>query len=270
MSRWIVFSLAIAMMLVVAACESDDATDDVDTTTDDTVELQTDDAADDTEATTPEDDDADLGAVTEDDDAAPTEDDSNDEVPAPADDAVPADDAIPGDDAVDPEIAQPGDQPGMFFGITFDEANDLTDFELREPAALPEDYELQSIVGVAAPDATPEEAENEATTVVMIYASLPDEDDDEDAAMTEQPHGTPIEFSQSSVAQGFDQIPEEIEQETLDIDGREVIRIIMPDMTGQEIVGYLWQDGDIYFSLATFLGQDLDDESLQQMIASIP
>ncbi len=249
-------------MLVVAACDMNGDDDAVDDIPDDTTTAPLDDdPADDEDMVVPEDDDAVEPA---DDDAVGI--DEQDDAPVEQDDEMAVDDEVvidPEDEeAVDPEDLQPGEDQGMFFDLTVAEADELTEFSLREPDSIPENVEMQTIMGMGSMEAEPEEMGDEAVTVTFAYAQPPEE---------EMMQGLPVEFTQSSEIDMSEGLPEETDQEQVTIGDRDVTRIqVIDEASGQEVLGYLWQEDGIYFSLLAILGDDLSESELEDMIASIP
>jgi hypothetical protein len=277
-SRFALLLLSSALMLVVAACDTsdDDATDDL---TDDTTELPADDGINDTDdfdATNgdddivmPEEDDDALGAEGDDavetDDEFATEPEDGAEGVDPEDDAMTQDDEMAFDDedaAVDPEDMQPDPNQGIFFDLTAEEANDMTEFNVVEPEYVPEGLEFQSIVGMAAMDAEPDEMDNEqAATITFAYQQPPED---------EMVPGLPVEFMQSTEIDMSQGLGEEADTEEMTIGDREVTRISVVQEMGDEIIAYVWNENDVHYSLAAILGDELAEEELEEMIASIP
>jgi hypothetical protein len=250
-------------MLIVAACDT--ATDDeTEPVTPENGQEEIDDTDQDT--TLPEDDDQDVvgtedddqdlvgqdDGVAEDDDAAMTDDEA----------AFEPGDEVPNGDAIDPEDLDPGAQPGVFPGLTLDEANELATFSVVEPESVPESLDFQEIVGWASPEVVMEDPENEeVTTVAFTYLQ---------AAASDDEPAMPVELTQSVDIDMREGLPPETEQEDVSIGDREVTRIEMADPSGFEILAYLWQDGDVNFALAAILGEELQESDLEDMIASIP
>lgn len=266
-------------MLIVAACDTngDDATDDL---TDDTTELPADDGAangEDDFAAPEEADDAlgaeDDAAVEADDDiAAQPEDDAEGMEPEddaegtePDDDPMAQDDEMAFDDedaAVDPEDMQPDPDQGIFFDLSAEEANDMTEFNVVEPEYVPEGLEFQTIIGMAATEADPEEMdEDEAATITFAYQQPPEE---------EMAQGLPVEFMQSSELDMSEGLGAEADTEEMTIGDREVTRISVVQEMGEEVIAWVWNENDVHYSLAAILGEDLPEEELEEMIASIP
>jgi hypothetical protein len=274
-SRFALLLLGSALMLVVAACDAngdDDAADDV---PEDTTTAPVDDGVDDqNDALTEEDDDVTRTQDAEvgddpDSDAIPTEDDEDQVEGTETDDAAMQDDEVAFDDdeaVVDPEDMEPEQDPnqGMFFDLSVEEANDLTEFEVREPEHVPEVLELQTIMGMASMEATAEEngeIEEEAATITFAYQQPPEE---------EMMQGLPVEFMQSTEIDMSEGLGPDAEQEQITVGDREVTRISLMAETGDEIVAYVWNEDEIHFSLAAILGGELEESDLEEMIASVP
>jgi hypothetical protein len=274
-SRFALLLLGSALMLIVAACDvngDDDAADDV---PEDTTTAPVDDGVDDqNDALTDEDDDATRTQDAEvgddpDSDAIPAEDDEDQVEGTETDDAATQDDEVAFDDdeaVVDPEDMEPEQDPnqGMFFDLSVEEANDLTEFEVREPEHVPEVLELQTIMGMASMEATAEEngeIEEEAATITFAYQQPPEE---------EMMQGLPVEFMQSTEIDMSEGLGPDAEQEQITVGDREVTRISLMAETGDEIIAYVWNEDEIHFSLAAILGGDLEESDLEEMIASVP
>lgn len=257
MTRFTLLLLGSALMLMVAACDAggDDVTDDP---ADEPTEEQASDSGNgDTDVATPEDDAETDGTATEETEES---DDSNDEGES-GDTATPENgDTAEGEGTPGPEATQPANE-GIFFDLSFEEANELTDFDLREPEEVPEDIEFQTITAFASPEATGEQLSEEATTVTMSYTQPTSE---------EMPQGLPLEFTQTSEMDMTEGLPEEAEQESVSIEDRDVTRVTLSQQGGEEIVAYMWQDGDIYFSLAAVMGPELEESTLESIVASVP
>jgi hypothetical protein len=268
--------LTAALMLVVAACDTngDDAADDL---TDDTTELpaddttngeddfaapeETDDAAGVDDSATVEDDDA---AAMENEDEAAVEPEDDVEGTEPQDDEMAQDDEVAFDDeeaVVDPDDMQPDPNQGIFFDLTAEEANEMTEFNVVEPEYVPEALDLQSIVGMAAMDADPEASADEAATITFAYQQPPEE---------EMVPGLPVEFMQSTDIDMSEGLGAEAETEELTIGDREVTRISVVQEMGDEIIAYVWNENEVHYSLAAILGEELTEDELEEMIASIP
>jgi hypothetical protein len=234
-------------MLIVAACDMDDDDNDINGVTDDTTEIPTDDDdIEDTDVVVPEDDDDAVGV------------DPQDEALEPADDeAIEFDD----EEALDPEDMQPGEDQGLFYDLTFDEAQDLSPFELREPAVEPESIEFQSIMGMASPFADEEERAEQATTITFMYIQ---------AAEDEMQQPLPVEFTQTVDMTMDEAVPPEAEQESVAIGDHDVTRVQMMSETGDEIIAYMWEDGDVLLYVAAILGAEHEESELEDMVASVP
>jgi hypothetical protein len=152
-------------------------------------------------------------------------------------------------------------QPGMFFDLTFEEADDISPFALRQPEEVPENIELHMIMGMASPDAPDEVAEEEATTITMSFIQAPAD---------EMSQAIPMEFTQSSELDMRDGLPDEAEQEERSVGDHEVTRVVIADPSGEQVVGYMWEDDGVFFALATFLTEELDEAVIEQMVASVP
>jgi hypothetical protein len=153
---------------------------------------------------------------------------------------------------------------GMFFDLSVEEANDLTEFEVREPEHVPEVLELQTIMGMASMEATAEEngeIEEEAATITFAYQQPPEE---------EMMQGLPVEFMQSTEVDMSEGLGPDAEQEQITVGDREVTRISLMAETGDEIVAYVWNEDEVHFSLAAILGGELEESDLEEMIASVP
>jgi hypothetical protein len=252
-SRFAVLLVGSALMLIIAACDMNDDDNDIDGTADDTTELPINDGdADDTDIVVPEDDDA----VTPDDDEAidPADDDAIDSA---GDEAVGTDD----EEALDQDAIEPGPEQGMFFDLSFDEAQDLSPFEVREPGDVPEGVELQAIIGMASPEADEDERSEVATWITFSYVQAPTD---------EMQQGLPVELTQTTEMDMSEGLPPEAERDEIMIGDREVTRVQIAAETGDQIIAYMWQDGDVYFSLAAILGPDLEESELEDMVASVP
>jgi hypothetical protein len=281
--------LASALMLVVAACDANGDDEEADNGTEDTTtqpadEETTEDPAGEEDVVVPEDDEessteaegddvaedpADDAAESE-DDAAETEEDMNgaesedgEDTDENGDVAVEGEDgAEPGDEeAVDPEEMEPDPNQGMFFDLSVEEANEMTTFEVREPAEVPESLEFQTIMGMASMEASEEELEDEAATITFAYQQPPDE---------EMMQGLPVEFMQSTEIDMSEGLGPDAEEEQVTIGDREVTRITMMAETGDEIVAYVWNEDEVHFSLAAILGGELEEADLEAMIESVP
>lgn len=275
MSRFGLMLLSAALMLVVAACDTngDDTADDP---TDDTTELPADDATngeddfaapEETDDAVGADDDAvaeeDLTAA-ESDDEAVTDEEDDVEGTEPADDQVGQDDEVAFDDeeaVVDPDDLQPDPNQGIFFDLTADEANDMTEFNVVEPDYVPEALQFQSIIGMASMDADPEAMEDEAATITFAYQQAPEE---------EMAQGLPVEFMQSTEINMSEGLGPEVDTEEMTIGDREVTRISVVQEMGDEILAFVWNENDVHYSLAAILGDGLSEEDLEEMIASVP
>jgi hypothetical protein len=275
-SRFALLLLGAAMMLIVAACDAngdDEAADDL---TEDTTELPADDngvdGQDDVAIPEEDEDQAQTGdAEVADDpasDAVPAEEDDDVEGTEP-DDAAGQDDEVAFDDdeaAVAPEDMEPEMDPnqGMFFDLSVEEANDLTEFEVREPEHVPESLEFQTIMGMASMEAQADqegEMEEEAATITFAYQQPPDD---------EMMQGLPVEFMQSTEIDMSEGLAPDAEQEQITIGDREVTRISIMTEAGDEILAYVWNEDEIHFSLAAILGGELEESDLEAMIESIP
>jgi hypothetical protein len=267
--------LASALTLLIAACDAngdDEAADDV---TDGTTEMPADDDAgvdgQDDIAVPEADDDAissepgDDAAPADDSEATEPADDTEATAPDDEEFAVPEDDEEFDPEAVDPDDIQPDPNEGMFFDLTVEEANDMTEFEVREPGHIPEMLEFQTIMGMASMDAQLEEEgemdEDEAATITFAYQQPPED---------EMMQGLPVEFMQSTEIDMSEGLTEEAEQEQVTIGDREVTRISIVTEAGDEVLAYVWNEDDVHFSLAALLGGELQESDLEAMIESIP
>jgi hypothetical protein len=276
-SRFALLLLGAAMMLIVAACDTNGDDDAVDDVTDATTEMPADDngvngqddiaVPDETDDQT-QTEDAEVG----DDpatDGVPAEEDDEVEGTEP-DDATGQDDEVAFDDdeaAIDPEDMEPEEMDpnqGMFFDLTVEEANDITEFEVREPQHVPESLEFQTIMGMASMEAQVEEngeMEEEAATITFAYQQPPED---------EMMQGLPVEFMQSTEIDMSEGLAPDAEQEQVTIGDREVTRIAIMTEVGDEILAYVWNEDEVHFSLAAILGGELEESDLEAMIESIP
>lgn len=273
--------MSVALMLVVAACDAngDDTADD---STEDTTELPADDAANGEEdAATPEEtedamgtedealgeEDEDLTAAEGDDEASTEPEDEADGAGAETeseDEEIAQDDEMAVEDeeaVVDPDDMQPDPNQGIFFDLTSDEANEMTEFDIVEPEYVPEALEFQSIIGMASMSADPEAMEDEAATITFAYQQAPEE---------EMTPGLPVEFMQSTEIDMSEGLGPEVETEQLTIGDREVTRISVVQEMGDEILAFVWNENDVHYSLAAILGNELTEDELEEMIASVP
>jgi hypothetical protein len=276
-SRFALLLLSSALMLVIAACDAngdDDAADDI---ADDTTELPADDQANgEDDFAAPEEDDEvgmeddDFAAEPEDDaatepegDDAVTEPEDDEDMVEPDDEEMAADDEMAIDDedaAIDPEDMEPDPEQGMFFDLSFEEANDMTEFEVREPEHVPEALEFVTIMGMASMEAAEEEMNEEAATITFAYEQAPED---------EMMQGLPVEFMQSTEIDMSEGLGPDAEAEETTIGDREVTHITMM-ANGDEINAWVWEEDGVNFSLAAILGEDLSQEDLEEMIASVP
>lgn len=283
-------------MLFVAACDVDSDEDATDTETEDTTDIPADDetngdqdeavpeddstsdesTSDDAAATDSEDEDDTVASASEDengesDDTNDTND-TNDEMPVDEEAEV----VDPED--IDPEDLQPQETPGMFFDLSVEEANEMTAFNVVEPAHIPEGLEFQTIIGMASMEASigaesggtngengengeDGAAEDEAVTITFAYQQPPEDE-------TQQP--LPVEFMQSTEIDMSDGMGPEADSEEISVGERDVTRVNAAMQTGEEIIAYVWSEGDVHYSLAAMLGGDLTQEDLEEMIASVP
>lgn len=257
MSRFTLLLLSSALMLVIAACDTngdDDAADDL---ADDTTEMQADDPinGEDDIVTEPEEDDA----VEPEDDIAtePADDDEMAMDDAAIDDEAAFDDeeAVP-----DPDDLEPDPTEGMFFDLTVEEANEMTEFEVREPEHVPEGLEFQTIMGMASMEAAEEDMGDEAATITFAYQQAPED---------EMQQGLPVEFMQSTEIDMSQGLGPDAEAEDITVGDREVTRISMM-ANGDEIHAWVWEEDGVYFSLAAILGEDVTEDDMEEMIASVP
>ena len=263
MSRFTLLLLSSALMLIIAACDANGDDNAVDDLTDDTTEIPTDDATNGEDDTVIPEDDA-TGVEPADDEALATQEDDEAAAPEPDDDAMAQDDEMAFDDeeaVVDPDDLEPDPNQGMFFDLSVEEANDMTEFEVREPEYVPDSIEFQTIMGMASMEATQEEMGEEAATITFAYQQPPED---------EMQQGLPVEFMQSSEIDMSEGLGPDAETEEVAIGDREVTRISIMAETGDEIIAFVWDDGGVHFSLAAMIGDELSEDDLEEMIASIP
>lgn len=259
-------------MLIVAACDSNSDDADTDSSVENGTEVPSEaDSNDDDEGAVTEDTEDEESDESETDDSAgetdaDDESSTDDEVAESGDgEATPSEDedttTPESEGTTTPEQSQPGPQEGMFFDLTIEEANDLTDFEVKEPTEIPESVEFQTIMGMASQGASEEERSEEAATIIFAYTQ-PAEDE------TQQ--GLPVELTQSSELDMTASLPPETDQEQVTIGDREVTQVNITDESGNNIVAYMWNENDIYYSLAAILGPNLEESQVEDMLASIP
>jgi hypothetical protein len=269
-------------MLIVAACDANGDDDAVDDVNDDATEIPADDGTNgQDDVVMPEEEDDALGTDTEGDDAVATVPGDDAESTEPDDEVAQDDGAALDDDEdmvepeqddaeeMDPEAIDPDDfeqdpNQGMFFDLTVEEANDLTEFEVREPGHVPDSLEFQTIMGMASMESQADEngeMEEQAATITFAYQQPPED---------EMMQGMPVEFMQSTEIDMSEGLAEQAEQEQITIGDREVTRIKIMAESGDEILAYVWDEDDVHFSLAAILGGELQEDDLEAMIESIP
>lgn len=271
MSRFALLLLSSALVLVIAACDTngdDDTVDDQTNESNGTTELPADDTGngDDDDVSESEDDDTvasddeDSESDTDQDVAEPDEEESTDG----EDESDVDDESAVGDDdeeaTPDPDDLQPDPAEGMFFDLSVEEANEMTEFEVREPQHVPENLEFQTIMGMASMEASEEEMDDEAATITFAYQQ-PSED--------ETTPGLPVEFMQSTEIDMSEGLGPDAEVEEITVDDRTISRITMTAQ-GDEINAWVWEEDGVFFSLAAILGEDLSEDDIEEMIASIP
>lgn len=276
MSRITLLLLGSALMLIVAACESNGDDTDTDSSVENGTEVPSESESNGDEEAVTEDTEDEESDASEDEGSEANESDesaesdeaseSDDEVAESGEDeATPSGDdgtATPDSEGTTtPEQAQPGPEEGMFFDLSVEEANELTDFEVKEPAEVPESVEFQTIMGMASQAASEEERSEEAATIIFSYVQ-PAEDE------TQQ--GLPVELTQSSELDMTASLPPETDQEEVTIGDREVTQVNITDESGNDIVAYMWNENEIHYSLAAILGPDLEESEVEDMLASIP
>lgn len=260
-------------MLIVAAC--DDGGDDADTdsstengteeTTDNGDNGETEEAATEEEAT---EDGSDNEEATEESSEEGSENGSGEDSAenGESEDVAESDNgdqSQPDGDATPAPEAEgtPGPQEGMFFDLTVEEANEMTDFEVKEPQEIPEGVEFQAIMGMASQQASEEERSEEAATIIFSYTQPPEE---------EGAQPLPVEITQSSELDLSASLPPDTEQEEVTVGDREVTRVNVTDQSGNDVLAYMWNEDDIHYSLAAIMGPELEESELETMLASIP
>lgn len=263
-------------MLIVAACDDGGDNADSDSSTENGTEEtsengdngETEEAATEEESTEEESDEGETEEGTEE---SATEESSGDESDENGDgedvaESGNGDEAQPDDEATaepgaEGTPSQPGPQEGMFPDLTVEEANEMTDFEVKEPQEIPEGVEFQSIMGMASQEASEEERSEEAATIIFSYTQPSEE---------EGAQPLPIEITQSSELDLSASLPPDTEQEEVTIGDREVTRVNVTDQSGNDVLAYMWNEDDIHYSLAAIMGPDLEESELENMLASIP
>jgi hypothetical protein len=245
-SRFTVLLVISALVLVVAACGTDDDDPDVGAAADDAAELSGENGpADDTAGTESDDD-----VVESADDAAGTDDDS-------------ATESAEGEASGSQSLhlgPEPGSDQGRYHDLTLEEAHILTPFELREPADLPNGVDFINISGIGTIDRE-DWQQGDATTINMAYQA-------------EGEHsvygGLPIEFTQTVEVDLTENIQPDAAQDQITVGDREVTRARTTTGLGDEFVAYVWNEGDVHLSIASILGDGLDESDVEQMVNSIP
>jgi hypothetical protein len=157
-----------------------------------------------------------------------------------------------------PAIAPTPDESGVITIATFDEARELTQFELVEPSSLPPSMEL---AGVELFTQVLHPATRGATNDVAV--------DLVNAYYRYGASGAVVNFIQT-IRSCSDTSTETVAYDDIEVGGKTVRRGLGTDANGQRLASYRWQSDGICLNLFAPLLDGVDEELLASFVSSIP